>query len=439
MQRFRTGMTGYTIAWFGQLVSALGTHMTQFALSIWAWEVTGEATALALVAFASYFPRIALAPLAGALVDRWNRKTVLILSDLGAGAGTAAVLALFLLGRLEIWHLYVVAVVTGVFGSIQFPAFLASISLMLPKKHHTRANTMLPLVNSIAGIIAPGFAGAVLAFSNLGTVLLIDIVSFCTAVALLLIIPIPQPRTASEPARERRSLWAESLFGLKYILRSRSLRSFVALSSTKSALLRGAVAVIPAMVLARTGSDEIALGLVMMQFGIGALVGGAIVSLCGGPRRRRMLAVLISGLFTSLAGTILIGVGSGVAWWAAGAFFSTFMIPLSNGTGTTIWQSKIPPEIQGRVFSSRIFFSAIGCGIAYPLTGTLADHVFEPFMAGSSAVAGALARVFGAEPGAGMSLLIAILGGVGVVVSVIGLLSKPIRNIETLLPDHDEF
>lgn len=102
LQRLRTGMPGFTIVWFGQLASVLGSNMTQFALTIWAWQITGEATALALVAFAGYFTRILFAPLIGALIDRWNRKRILILSDLAAGLGTVAVFALYQLGMLEI-------------------------------------------------------------------------------------------------------------------------------------------------------------------------------------------------------------------------------------------------------------------------------------------------------------------------------------------------
>lgn len=187
-------------------------------------------------------------------------------------------------------------------------------------------------------------------------------------------------------------MWSESVFGLKYIVANRSLRGLALLGFTKSTLLRAAAAVVPAMVLARTADSEIALATVMMQFGIGAVVGGAFISLWGGPKRQRMKAVLLAGLASSLLGTFVMGIGESVLAWAAGAFFSTFLAPLSNGAGTAIWQAKIPPQLQGRIFSTRIFVGSIGGAIAYPLAGVLEDHVFEPLMTGSSGLSLSLSR-----------------------------------------------
>jgi MFS family permease len=161
MDRF-SGLFGFTIVAFGQVVSLLGSSMTAFALTIWAWRITGQATALGLVNFAALFPLVILSPLAGALVDRWNRKLVMILSDLGAGIGTVALFILLSLGTLEIWHIYIVAAFMGASQAFQFPAYSASITLMVPKEHLSRANAMLGIARSIPSIFAPMAAGALI-------------------------------------------------------------------------------------------------------------------------------------------------------------------------------------------------------------------------------------------------------------------------------------
>ena len=135
-ERFLSGMQGFTVVWFGQLISFLGTSMTQFALTIWAWEKTGVATTLALVGFSFVLPYILASPFAGALVDRWDRKLVMMLSDIASGISTLAVLLLFLTGRLEVWHLYITSAFSGAFQAFQFPAFSAAVTLMLDKEQY---------------------------------------------------------------------------------------------------------------------------------------------------------------------------------------------------------------------------------------------------------------------------------------------------------------
>jgi MFS family permease len=427
-------MFGFTIVWCGQVVSLLGTGMTQFALTIWAWQVTGRATALALVGFFGYFPRIVFMPLAGALADRWNRKALMIASDLAAGLATIAVFVLYKTEALEIWHLYAAAAFAGAFGSFQFPAYQASISLMLPKEQYTRANSMLGLAHSISSVFAPMAAGALLAFIGIGGILTIDIVTFSAAVATLLFVAIPQPAEHHVAEAKKRSLFADCVFGFRYVAASRSLTGLLLLYFVLNLLLSSSGAVLSPMILARTGNNEIALGTVQMLFGISGIVGGALISIWGGPRRK-MLALFAAILTTSLVGNILLGVGRGLATWGAGAFAATLLVPMANGASHAIWQSKIPPHLQGRVFSARILIGQVGGAIAIPLAGLLADRAFEPLMNGTSTLARVLVPLVGRGPGAGMGLMFVVFGLLGAAAGLAGFAYRPIRDIERILPD----
>ncbi len=430
-----SGMFGFSVVWFGQLVSVLGSGMSQFALTIWAWQVTGQATVLALVVFFGFFPRIVMTPIAGALVDRWNRKLAMMLSDLAAGLATVAVFVLLQTGHLEIWHLYAAAAFSGLFGSFQVPAYSASITLMVPREQYTRADAMLGLVESASSVFAPIAAGALLAFTGIGTILMIDIVTFVFAVAVLLFVRVPQPAHASSAEPVKRSLWADTMLGFRYIFAHRSLRGLLALLLVVNVTASVWFALLSPLVLARSGGSELALGTVRMVLGIGGVVGGTLVGIWGGPKTRRMRWVLLAVGASSLVGNVLVGVGRGLFLWAGGSFLAEAIMPIALGANMAIWQMKTPPELQGRIFSARIVVTQLAATLAMIIGGVLADGVFEPLMSGSSALARALRPLVGSGPGAGIGLMFVLAGIVGAAAAVAGYLYRPVREIETLLPD----
>jgi len=427
-----SGVFGFGVVALGQVVSLLGSSMTSFALTIWAWRVTGTATALALVGFCAFMPLVLLSPIAGALVDRWNRKLVMILSDLAAGVGTIALFILLRLGLLEIWHIYLIAAFSGAFQAFQFPAFSASITMMVPKQHLTRANAMFGMARSIPTVFAPMAAGALIAFIRIDGIMLIDIATFLFAIGALLVVRVPQPQGAD--GDERRTLFADSLFGFKYIFARPSLLGILLYFLVGNMLISLATGVLAPMLLARSGSSEIVLGTVQMAFGIGGVAGGLFLTAWGGPKRK-ILGLLGSVLIATVLGQTFLGVGRGLVVWVIGALTLSFPIPTASGSSHSIWQTKVPPHLQGRVFSARIMIGQIGGAIALPMSGILADRVFEPLMQSGSPLANALTPLVGTGPGSGMGLMFVLFGILGGVASICAYLYRPVRDIETLLPD----
>lgn len=429
------GMRGFTLVWVGQLVSLLGTGMTQFALAFWAWEVTGRATALALVGFFAFGPSVLLSPLAGALVDRWDRRRVLVLSDLASGLATVGIALLFFAGRLEIWHLYIAAAFSGAFQAFQFPAYAAAITMMLPKKDYARANGMLELANAASAVAAPLLAGVLLAVIGLGGILAIDIVTFVFAVSVLLFvhIPNPAPRAEQEDARGP-SLWRESIYGFRYIWARPSLLGLQLIFLGVNLTATFAFIVLQPMVLARTGNDAAVLGTVLSAGGLGGVAGGLLMSLWGGPKRR-IHGVLGGMALGSLFGTMVLGVGQSLPLWAVGMFFTSASIPILNGSNQAIWQSKVAANVQGRVFSVRRLIAQISAPLAMLAAGPAADFVFEPAMQPGGALVPLFGPLVGSGPGAGMSLMILLTGAASVLIALAGYAIPAIRNVETLLPD----
>lgn len=431
-----TGTPAFVIIWLGQVVSIFGSAMTWFAFTIWAWETSGKATPLALVGFFSTGLTVLFSPVAGALVDRWNRQRVMMFSDLATGMSTVAVLLLYVTDSLQIWHLYVAATFAGAFQAFQFPAYLAAVTMMLPKEQYARAEGIVWLAQSAATALAPPLAALLLGVIDIDGIMIIDVITFLAAIGTLLLVHIPQPVTTAAGRRGQGSLWQESLYGFRYILARPSLLSLQLVFLGCNLLDTFSYVVFSPMILARTGDNEMALGSVQSADALGGIVGGALLSLWGGPKRR-IHGVLIGWVLVNLLGILPMGLGRIVGIWAGASFLSTFFTPLINGSDQAIWQTKVAPDVQGRVFATRLMLSQISIPVAMLLGGPLADLVFEPAMMPGGALAGTFGGLVGTGAGAGMALMLVLCGVLGALVSVGAYAFRTVRDVEDLVPDYD--
>lgn len=429
-------MRTFTIIWFGQFASLIGTAMTRFALLIWAYDQTGSATAVALLGFFSYAPYVLASPLAGDWVDRLDRRLVMVAADTGAALMTLTLLLLYAAGALQIWHLFAAQAFSGVFDAFQLPAYTAATTTLLPRRQYARASGMRSLADAGAQVLAPILAGLLLALVDIHGVMLIDVGTFLVAMVTLALVRIPPPAPApgDEPGAGFRRRLA---FGFRYIGQRPGLLGLllVFLGINFFAALTY-FAILPTLVLARTGGDEIAVGTVMSALGAGGVAGGLVVSIWGGPRRR-IHGVLAFAALSFLLGDTLFALGRQTIVWVAGAFLAAFFVPFILAADRSIWQSKVPPGLQGRVFAVQGMARTVAMPLGYLLAGPLADFVFEPAMSPGGALAPLFGPLVGTGPGAGMALMFLGTAAAGVLMSLSGYLFRPIRHVEDDLPDHD--
>lgn len=430
-----TGMFGFAIVWLGQIVSVLATNMSAFALTIWVFEKTGSVTALAWVQVFFITPLLVISPLAGVMVDRHNRKLMMMVSDLAAGVATIAVLVLQALGVLEVWHLYVAAVFQGLGNAFQWPAYSAAISTMVPKEQYGRANGMMSLIDMGPGVLAPLLAGALLPIIGLTGILSLDVLTFVLAILVLFFVHIPQPARTQAGAQGQGSILKEALFGFRYIFARPSLLGLQLVFLFGNFCTGIAATVFAPMILLRTGNDSVSLGLVQSAGAIGGVIGGVVMSAWGGFKRR--VHGVLAGWIVSSFFFALVGVGTSLPLWIAASVLSTILFPLINGSNQAIWQAKVAPDVQGRVFSARRLIAWLPNIISPLIAGTLADYVFEPAMRASGGLAARLGWFVPPGPGAGTGLLI-VLGSLGgILAGLAGYFIHSIRHAEEILPDHD--
>lgn len=427
------GFSAFLIILGGQFLSILGSGMTTFALTIWAWQETGQALSLALIAFFAFSPAIVLGPLIGVLIDRWKRKSLLILSDLAASLSSVLLLILYLTGQLEMWHLYVVSLWNGIFNALQLPTFSAAITTLIPKERYTRANGLRSIISSLSIILAPAMAGVLLSISSLGLILWIDIITFCIASVALLVVSIPQP---PKSIKTPKNFVSEVTLGFKYLLERKGLFGLLLSFTAFNFVVMVGIILLSPMVLARTGNNELALGTLRGAVGLGGILGGIFVSLWSGLSQRKVHGILLALTLGSLSLTGL-GLGSHLLVWIVTAFLASFFLPIADALFGAINQAKIPPEIQGKVFASSRMISNTATPLAMILSGLLADRVFEPAMRFGGAWANTFVWLVGTGPGSGMALLLIASGLFGTIVSTVAFLYRPLRNLEIDIPDHD--
>jgi MFS transporter, DHA3 family, macrolide efflux protein len=431
-----SGMFGFTIVWIGQIVSVLASMMTQFALTIWMFQETGSATALGLMQVFFITPFLIISPIAGVMVDRHNRKLMMMVSDLAAGIATVLILVFQAMGILEFWHLYVAAVINGLGNAFQWPAYSAAISTMVPKEQYGRANGMMSLIEAGPGVIAPLLAGALLPFIALTGILFIDVFTFLFAIGALMLVHIPQPEKTEEGVQGRGSVWKEAAYGFKYIFARPSLLGLQLIFFVGNLFAGISFTLLAPMILSKTANNELIFGTVQSAGAIAGVLGGVIMSAWGG-FKRRVHGVLL-GWIISGAGIAVLGLTGGVPIWIIGVALSAIVIPLVNGSNQAIWQAKVAPDVQGRVFSARRLIAWFTNPISPLIAGTLADFVLEPQMRIDSTLSQTFGWLVGTGEGAGMALIIFFCGLFSVLVGVAGYFVPAIYKADTILPDHDE-
>jgi DHA3 family macrolide efflux protein-like MFS transporter len=380
--------------WSGQAVSLIGSKVAQFALIWWLTKLTGSATVLATASMVALVPEIVLGPIAGAYVDRWRRRTVLVMTD-GLTALAALSLAyLFVTGNIQIWHVYMIMLLRSVSGSFQWPAMQASTSLMVPKKHLTRVAGLNQVMNGALNIVGPPLGAVLLAVLPLYGIMLVDVGTAVLAIGPLLVVHIPQPRRDDLACDDgqRPSILTDVSAGLRYIKAWPGLMALIGAALIVKVALTPAFSLLPLLVSKHFGGNAAQLSLLESVAGLGIVAGGLILSAWGGFRRR---------IYTTMMGMAFLGLGFAALgltprhlfWMALGSTFVVGLtIPLIDGPIMAIIQGTVIPEMQGRVFtiigSLLGLTSPFGLAIAGPVSDWLGLQVWY-------LVAGVLCGVIG--------------------------------------------
>jgi MFS transporter, DHA3 family, macrolide efflux protein len=399
----------FLVVWFGQFISLIGSKLSEFALALWAYQQVGSMTHVAFLIVLLYLPNILISPIAGSLVDRWNRRWSMIFSDSLSGICSIVALILTVSGQLQLWHIYVGVPILSIASAFQAPAYSAAIAQLVPEKQYGRANGMTELPLAVSRILTPLLAAVLMQVIQLRGILLIDSITFVVALGTLLSVRFPAMRSSTfEQTAKVRQLLEEAVDSWRYIqAKPRLFRLWLFIIATYFTI--GMFDIAFWLLVLKFGSAT-NFGIVVSAAGCGMLLGGMTISVWGRPRRR-VLGIL---RLTAFQGAVIIVLGIGVKLSlviaSIGAFLYLFADPIVMGTNRAIWQQQIPQELQGRVFSTLLMLQRGAMIPAYVLTGLLVDRIFEPLLVSHPEWQASLGTFFGNQPGTSICLFLILLG-----------------------------
>jgi MFS family permease len=449
-----TGWRGFLMIWAGQSVSLIGTGMYAFAVGVWVYERTQSATWFGLILFFEMLPGVLIAPWAGVVADRVNRRLIMLVGNAGMIAGALAVLLATMHSQINLWLLYPALVIGSVFAQLHAAAYDSCIVLLMPESRWNRANGLVQLGEAIANVSAPLAAGALLIVLHIWGLILLDIATFGVAFVALLVMKMPdvsqQPDAALDATPEpgatldgtaddgpegtagpavpgqRRRFRDDLLYGWRFIRGAGGLLPMLIMFSLLSFFVN--IAVVGATPLVLSFASSATFGVVAAFGGAGMVAGGLTMVAWKGPKERvpLMLAALLgSGIFIGLY-----GVRPSPVLVAAGQFGFFFCLPVANSLAAGIWQRRVPADAQGRVFSVRRMLARVSVPIAILIAGPLIDDVFKPLLTRNGRLAGSLGHLLGTGPGRGIGLMFVLIGLAMVITALAGVVNPRLRAVE---------
>lgn len=412
----------------GQLVSMTGTAITEFAVPLWIYLTTGSMVKFALFTVLGMVPGLVIAPIAGALVDRSNRRTMIMLGDAAALAGQVVLGLLWWGGALQVWHVYGVVAWLSVALAFQRLAYNSAIPQLVPKRYLGHANGVVQLAMGVAQTLVPLIAVAVYQTIGLGGIITFDLVSYGFAIAVVLVVKFP----ATMAWRRRESLGAEIAGGVRYSLRHRHLRAMLIFFAAFNVFLSPLFLLLSPLVLSTATLADVSR--VAVAGGIGAIAGGITMTIWGGPRRLRMRGVLV-GTLGFAAACFVTGTTRSLVAVGIGAFGMSFALTIINGVYLTIVQTKVPQRLHARVLALNTMVAWSTLPIGWAVLAPLGTRLVEPMLARDGALASTVGAVIGVGPGRGIGLLYLVFALCIAAVVGVSLRTRVLARFDDEVPD----
>jgi MFS transporter, DHA3 family, macrolide efflux protein len=419
------------------MISGIASNITFFALPIWILNMTDISGGALGLWESFYFGSYLLVVLfAGVFIDRYSRKRMMLVYDFLSLSATAILLVLQSAGNMQVWHLYVAAIFQGIGFAFHSPSYSAAITTLVPRKQYVRANGMMSLLYDAPEIFGPVLAGVLYLTIGLTGILSLNLLAFVVSIGALLFVEIPPTPHTKEGQIAQQSFWSEAISGIKYILRRPGLLGIqlIFFFGNFFSGIALSVTALFTMILLRSG-DASAAGSLQSLGAVAAVVAGIFLSTLGGIKRP-IRAILAGWVISSLFGLSLLGVGQVFIIWAIAMIINTVFEPVVNVAVETFMQTKIPPDLQGRVFSASDFLSQAMIPITPLLAGFFGEGIFEPAMAEGGPLAKIFGWLVGVGPGSGFGLMILLCGIGGTLIGLSGYLIPAIRNVDEFLPDY---
>ncbi|MBM7845464.1 MFS transporter [Herpetosiphon giganteus] len=358
--------------WLGQASSLVGSALTQFVLIWWITQTVGSAQSLAIAGMMALLPQAVFGPIGGIIADRWNRRFIMISSDLISALSMVVLIVLFATDQIQLWHIYTLMFLRSTMQAFQSPAATASTSQLVPADWLTRAAGMNQMIYGLMSVAAAPLGALAMSVFSLEGALMIDVVTALLAITPLLFYKIPQTMQTSE---EQVSMWQDFRSGLAMVMSNRGLVLLYGVTLLMVAVLIPGFVLTPLLIQQEFGGGVERVALMEGVGGLGMIIGGVMISLIQFPMRRIVLVLVMFALSSAMVG--FTGMVPGPLFWIAVVlwFISGVTYTIGNAPIIAIIQTIVPNQLQGRVLSLYSTMIGLAGPIALIFVGPLSELI----------------------------------------------------------------
>lgn len=412
----------FLILWSGQLVSSIGSGLTAFALGIYVFQLTDSATSYSLILLAAFLPMLLLKPIGGTLSDRINRRSLMILGDLGSALGLIFIIVMLAAANNNLWVIYAGTILSSLFVALQNPAYKASVTDFVSEEFYSKASGLMQLAESAKFLISPIIAGFLLKIFNIKLILTIDIVTFLFAIITTLWV---NTNYKTNKTRTHQHFLNDFNEGFKYLFQHRAILWLLIIVSIITFFVGLLQALLGPMILSFTNPQTFGVSQTVATSGM--LVGSFFIGMFA--KNNKKLSILSMGLFVCGISFSLMGIAANIIVITTFGFLFFLLLPFVNTSLDVLVRSNVDNKIQGRIWSIVSLISQLGMVIAFGIAGYLADQVFNPLLSSSGKLASSIGEIIGTGPGRGIGLIFILSG---LFVAAIGLMINQLIPLQKL-------